>query len=47
MKRLLLFLVVLSIFIGTVFIGGDNNLSALILCVCLIVMVLTLKGRKH
>lgn len=41
MKRLLLFLIALCIFIGTVFIGCDNIISALILFICLIVMVLT------
>lgn len=43
MKRLLLFWIALGIFIGTVFIGGDNIISALILLVCLIVMILTVE----
>lgn len=40
MKRLLLFLVALGIFVGAVFVGDDNNISALILFICLIIMAL-------
>lgn len=45
MKRLLLFWIALFIFIGTVLIGGENSISALILLVCLIVMILTVENE--
>ena len=44
MKKLL-FLIALCIFIGIVFVGSDNNVSASILFICLVVMVLTIKSK--
>lgn len=46
MKRIVLFLIALCVFLGTAFFGGRDYITASILCVCLVVMFYAVRKKR-